>query len=355
MNISIIGAGNVGCAMAADLSQRGYAVTLYAHPDHSVNFDIIISNGGIKMTGAFSGFAKINTLTSNIEAAINDTKYIFITLPAYAQNNFLIDLLPYLNDSQCLINICGHFAPFNFLKILREYNCGKEINMLEIASSPYTTRFNKQGESFLRARKRNVPITGYNTSNISIKQDLTRIFPENLIWEKNLFAAGLQNINGMLHPATTLLNAGRIENGQEDFYFYKQGMSQSIQKLAEKTDQERLNICKALGLATTSCIELMNNFYTTTFSNWDDFAKNNSSKVKNPANLQHRYIREDIAYVLVPWYSLGRALGLELKTIRTLIELASMLHNTDYMQTGRNAAALGIENLSAEEIKLMFN
>lgn len=358
MNVSIIGAGNVGSAMAADLLQKGYTVTLYAHPDHSDNLNVIKANGGIKTTGEISGFIKVNKLTSNIQEAISNAKYIFITLPARAQNNFLIDALPYLQESQSLINLCGHFAPFNFLKILREHNYIKHINILETASSPYTSRSNRQGEVRLMARKKNLPIAACKEPGPSIKKELNSIFSGNLIWTNNLFAVGLQNINGITHPVGTLLNTGWIENLQEDFYFYKQGVSKSIQNLAEKIDQERVSICKALNLKTTSYLEIVNNFYTTTFSKLDDYVKKSSVLNKEklrPYSLQHRYISEDIPYVLVPWYSLGCALGLTLETMRTIIDLGSLLNNTNYLQTGRNAAALGIENLSAEEIRSMFN
>jgi opine dehydrogenase len=47
--IVILGAGNGGYAMAADLSMVGYETNLYEYPDYTENLKPITEKGGIEM------------------------------------------------------------------------------------------------------------------------------------------------------------------------------------------------------------------------------------------------------------------------------------------------------------------
>ena len=47
--IAVLGAGNGGHAMSTELSQVGYQVNLYEHPDVAANLDPIIEKGGINV------------------------------------------------------------------------------------------------------------------------------------------------------------------------------------------------------------------------------------------------------------------------------------------------------------------
>ncbi len=47
--IAVLGAGNGGCAMAADLSMVGYEINLYEYPDYADNLKPIIERGGIEI------------------------------------------------------------------------------------------------------------------------------------------------------------------------------------------------------------------------------------------------------------------------------------------------------------------
>ena len=79
--IAILGAGHGGHAMSAELSQVGYEVNLYEHPDVADNLKPIIEKGGINLiahtpageplvlpAGGKTGFVKITgKVTSNME------------------------------------------------------------------------------------------------------------------------------------------------------------------------------------------------------------------------------------------------------------------------------------------------
>ena len=82
--IAVLGAGNGGYAMAADLSMAGHYVNLYEDPNCIENIDAINESGGIKViaksytgdeimlpAGGKTGYAKTQgRVTVNIEEAI---------------------------------------------------------------------------------------------------------------------------------------------------------------------------------------------------------------------------------------------------------------------------------------------
>ncbi|MBM3212647.1 hypothetical protein FJZ33_10530, partial [Candidatus Poribacteria bacterium] len=73
--------------------------------------------------------------------------------------------------------------------------------------------------------------------------------------------------------------------------------------------------------------------------------------IMSPDTLNHRYITEDVPMSLVPMASIGDMLGVPTPTIKAIIQLASNIHNTDYMKQGRSAEKLGITGLSVKEIR----
>ena len=56
----------------------------------------------------------------------------------------------------------------------------------------------------------------------------------------------------MIHPAVTLLNAGLLERTGGGFLFYEEGVTESVGRLIEAVDNERLAIAAALGVKILS-------------------------------------------------------------------------------------------------------
>ena len=63
----------------------------------------------------------------------------------------------------------------------------------------------------------------------------------------SVFQTTLQNGNPVIHPAVTLLNAGLLERTGGDFLFYEEGVTESVGRLIEAVDHERLAIAARAG------------------------------------------------------------------------------------------------------------
>lgn len=121
----------------------------------------------------------------------------------------------------------------------------------------------------------------------------------------------------------------------------------------QKIDDERIEIANEYGARVTSCLEQMNTYYGLNHESLSDFAKGStlhSTMKLSPTSMQHRYLAEDLPYVLVPWYELGLKAGKQSPFIRSLILWSSMINNTDYLGVGRNLKALGFTDSSLDEI-----
>ena len=68
----------------------------------------------------------------------------------------------------------------------------------------------------------------------------------------SVFQTTLQNGNPVIHPAVTLLNAALLERTGGGFLFYEEGVTESVGRLIEAVDNERLAIAGALGVTVLS-------------------------------------------------------------------------------------------------------
>ncbi|MFQ2221630.1 NAD/NADP octopine/nopaline dehydrogenase family protein [Aeromonas enteropelogenes] len=345
-SVSIIGAGNCGCALAADLLSRGKRVMLYSHPLHNRNACIIHKRGGFKSVRELDGWynPQLSLLMSD---AIRFSNVIIITVPAYGHDSIIAELSQFDLSEHTIICITGNF----FSLLAKQQLNAKEF--VETSTSPYSSRF-ENGQLHVKGIKKcmmvgSIPKGMSNT----LKKSIEDIFPMTLKWCENILEISLSCISGVIHPTPMLMNSGWIEASGSDFYFYKDGMSPSVVKVMEAIDKERKNIAVNLGLDVCSMIEIMNMYYGCSYDNYADFAresKTHNSMPTTPHNLQHRYINQDVPYVLVPWYKLGVKFGITSPIIESIIRLASTVNSVNYFESGRSLHALAIDGYSKEKL-----
>ena len=81
--VAVLGAGNGGCAAAADLTLRGYEVRLFSRSDSTLN--PIVKRGGIEVVedGA-EQFAAPFLVSPNLPPVVNGADLIIVAAPAVA-------------------------------------------------------------------------------------------------------------------------------------------------------------------------------------------------------------------------------------------------------------------------------
>lgn len=348
MNIaaSIIGAGHCGCAFAAELLHRGGRALLYSHPDHARNLHAIHENGGLQSSLKINGIFK-PVLSMELEEAVLFSRLLIVTVPAYGHDDIIKQLAKFDLSQHVVICITGNFFS---LAARRALNAAA---LLETSSSPYASRAEGSLVRILGIKSKMSIASLAPIRDEEVCAQISRLFSMRLEWRRNVLEIGLSCITGVIHPTPTLMNVGWIESTNGDFYFYCQGMSKSVAKVMEEVDRERLQVAKAYGLDLPTTIDMMNAFYDGSYACLSEFAAQSSahnvSKV-SPSTLDHRFVSQDVPFVLVPWYELGRKAGVECRTIRSLIHLASLTNGVDYLESGRTLRKLGLNLLEQDDI-----
>lgn len=347
--VAILGTGNLGCSFAVDLMARGYEVILWAHEDHRSTFDKIRASNCLENTkdSVVQGTFKPETTTS-IADCVNSAKVLLVTVPASGHDEVISALKPYNLSEHMLITVPGTFFS---LAARKE---GLQVGViLETSSSPYGCRL-VDDKVFVKSVKRVIQIAAFPTTiGDGQKAAVATIFPQPLEWRKNVLEIGFMCTNGVGHPPAAILNAGRIESTGGDFHFYREGMTPFVGEITETVDKERRDVARAYGIDVPSVIEILNLWYDMNAKKYSAFAHDtvphNQTKGA-PTDMHHRYITEDVPYLLVAWAAFGKKANIPTPLMDAIILFASTGNKADYSRDGRNLAAFGLQNCSVDDI-----
>lgn len=340
--IAILGCGNGGQALAGHLSLNGHIVSLYANENHLGGLRAIQQQNGIELTGKVKGFSQINLLSTNLQECVENAEIILIALPALACDEIFIAMMPFLQSGQIIVNLAGYFSSIVAHQALINSPYEQNIIFAELTSFPYACRAELGNKVNIVAIKDFVGIAAIPANKTTeVIEKLQDVIPCPMKIKNSVLEVGLYNTSGIGHTPAVLFNAARIGN-KDEFYFYKDGISEETANLMIRLDEERISIGNKLGYTIPEHYQVLNDYYGYNYASIYEYYK--KSPIHNsikffPTSTKTRYILEDVPYILVPWYSIAQHLGIEAKGIKNLIDFTSLLHNTDYMSQGRKFTA----------------
>ncbi|MFQ5683413.1 MAG: NAD/NADP octopine/nopaline dehydrogenase family protein [Candidatus Binatia bacterium] len=360
--ITILGAGNGGCAAAADLTLRGYEVRLYSRSQTTLR--PILERGGIQIVEAGTqNFVRPQLVSSKLAKAVAGADLIMIVAPSVAHEFLATQLAPLLRDNQIILLNPGHTGgTLHLVSILREKGVKTNIRACETVTLTYICRMIGPARVEIYRRTTHLRCAAFpGRITPALVREIATIYP-NVVPANNVVETGLSNINAIMHPAGMVGNAGRIERLMGDFYFYREGITPAIARVIEGVDRERMNIIKRLGLPPLSFIEI---FYQAGLTSCSARASGSIYKairesaanqtIRSPAALNHRYLEEDVGYGLVPISEMGRLTEVETPTIDALILLASEINDTDYRREGLNLEKMGLSGVGLSELNTLLH
>lgn len=349
--ICVIGGGAGGLSVAGFLGIKGYTVNIYNRSIERIQ--PILSSREIDVRGEIEGRVKIDHISNDIGKALEDVKIIMVVVPAMAHKDIAIKLSKHLKDDQIIILNPGRtFGALEFRNVLYDNGVKANVVVSEAQSLIFACRVISPGSVKILKTKNSVPLSCIPSYKIPEVIEIIKPMIPYFIPGDNILQTGLSNIGGIFHPVTTILNTAWIENSRGSFEFYHEGISRKVAKIVDKIDDERIAVAAALGIRVVSAKEWIYIAYSIHGDDLYDAIQNNPAykRLVAPRNMNHRYIIEDIPMSLVPISSLGDHLNVETKTMKAIIQLASVIHGTDYFKTGRNMEKLGLNDLSVKEI-----
>lgn len=345
--IAVIGAGNGGHAMAADMTLKGFPVRFYEMPQFADNIRPAQEQGGIKLTGVVGeGFAQPELITTDIAAALQGASHIFVVTQAVGHEKAAQLCAPHLEENQTVVLFPGSGGTLQFAKTMSDMGVTKKVYLAETVTLPYACRL--QGPAHINVHHGSAAhevIAAFPArDNKAVIETVRPAYPA-LTATTHVLEVALYNPNILLHPVGVIFNLGRIEFSKGEFWMYKEGFTPSVRKILGALEAEKMALLRNLGLEP----ERFEDFYEYRYQEkWADFAKVAS---KGPFSAQTRYISEDIPIGMVLWASLGEMLGVPTPTAHSLIHISSVIHDTDYWQGGRTMQKLGLDGMTTDELK----
>jgi opine dehydrogenase len=357
VKVSIIGAGNGGCATAVDLTLKGFDITVcsaYA-PNHVLP---LMNKGGLEYSGSLGeGFVALR-VTSDIKQAAEYAQLILIVTPSPIHEAYARILAPLLTRKQIPIVFSGSGTggALHVYKILKEMGVSQPI-IGETDILPYAARLVSQThiKIFHKVKWRLFSCFPSRHSS-NLYSDIKSVYPE-LELADNVLQTSLSNINAILHPPGMILNAGWIESTGGDFLFYSQGVTLAIAQVIAEIDAERIEILRKADLKSRGLAELLTLYgFSSVDSNSSilESIKSSStiSEIRSPNTLSHRYLMEDVGYGLVPMSQIAKIFGVKTQNMDSLINLACILNKIDHWKNGMTLEKLGLSGMRPETINV---
>ena len=340
--VAVIGTGNVGVAIAADLSVKGNDVTLIKTSSYNnIVYDRLKENDNkvwLKESNTYIQ-ARINDVTKDVRK-IADADIVFCTIQSGYYKDLVDRIERYVNGNQIFVLVCSYASSYYFQE---EMCCPpKIVEAIEPYLEGRIELEDKIGEVVFRigCRQKECP-----ASYISSKdgEKLCDVFPG----FKHAFLAietALLNPNMVLHTVGSIMSLSRIEYSKGNFCMYREAYARgndATLRVMLKLDKEKQRVLKSLGLKYPSVFEVggfkkeepLESFYRYSES---------SNRAISPTSVHSRYITEDVSQGLVLLESIGKRIGLILPVTSSLINLASVALDTDFRVIGRTIEKLGI-------------
>ncbi len=355
MKITVLGAGAGGTAVAFDCASHGHEVRLFDFSDFPDNVAKIAAQGGIEAEGDISGFGDIAYSGHDIDAALEGAELIYVVGPAYSTEPFGEAVAGKLRAGQTVIvtpSSCGGALAFKRAAGLAVDD--DAVRVAETSTLHYAVRLTEPGHIrvFLKLKAGNLLAALPRQHTAAILNMISDVYPS-MESADSVLQTSLQNANPIIHPAVTLSNAARIEMTGGDFLFYEEGVSDSVGRLIEALDKERIAIGEKLGITILSDPEMgmrqgymLENNYGSGYRKAPGFLG-----IGAQPQLDHRYLNEDVGYGLVFMSKLGKQLGVETPGMDAVINVATIVMARDYRAEAlRTPESLGIAGLSAEQL-----
>lgn len=348
MNIAVLGAGNGGCTVSADLSLRGHKVTLIKTSSsmNNENFQFLLDNEGeirIFENGEMKE-TKIYKVTHEL-AELSKAEIVIIYIQTNYHENLIKRIVPFIKDRQIILFNPGYLSTAYMLKHCKNSN----ITVVEAQSSFIDCRIAEPGLVKVGFRNVRNPVGIYPAKNIDVvKSKLDRMgFP--LEYLSSVVEAALHNPNLIVHTVGAIMSIPRIEKTNGDYVMYHEVFTPSVWKILEKLDEEKMDVLDRLGFPRLSYVEACK-----TRNSLDETRDAKEvffwyaampTRAKGPLTVDSRYIAEDVPQGLVMLEALAKHLNVKTPVCTALIEIATAALGRDMREEGRTPERLGTENI----------
>lgn len=253
MRITVIGGGNIGTLMAAEISRKGHEVTICTSKPQLWKSHIEVYDGDDNFLFC-SG--EIN-ITSSYQDALTNSEIIFITLPSNLLQKTAEEILPYISAGQKIGIIPGgggaEFYFGNIIKLGAQLFCFQRVHCI--------ARLKEYGKSVCAlGRKQNLEIAAMPSQYAKeICKTISAFFDMPCVAMPNYLCSTMTPSNNVLHTSRLFTMFSHYSDGKiypRNYLFYEEWTDEASSVMLE-LDRERKAICDALptDLSMVKCID----------------------------------------------------------------------------------------------------
>lgn len=350
LSICVLGAGAGGLALAGDLIARGHRVRLWNRT--AARLAAVESAGGIVASGIRTGVFPPDVATTDIGEALAGCGIVIVATTADVHGAVAQLAATHRSEHHSFILSPGKTGgALLFRRALAAVGEAPSLRIAEAQSMVFASRQREAGVDVI-AEKARVPVAALpNDEDPDWLGPAVDLFPA---WQQvdNVLETSFENIGSVLHPILTLLNAAAVEHRDDGLMYHR--TPPRIAAALEALDAERRAAALAYGIATHSLSEWISTAYpggsgSSLVEQLDETMAYRS--VALPDSLDSRFLTEDVPTGLVPLHAFGAAAGVHMPLTASVIHMCCAVLDRDFWREGRNLAALGLGDMSPNEIR----
>ena len=345
MKVSIIGSGNVGVAIATDLSIKGNDVSLIKTSERkSETYDRLLRNNNralLKEKGIYTE-TKINSVSRDL-SKIADSEVIFITIQSTYHEDLIKRISQYLNSNQVVLVICSYMSSFYFSKYCLA------LPIIAEATGPYlegrVELNDKPNEVVFRVgcRLTRSPLSVFHENRKKECMDKLQSLYKGFSDDYSVIESALLNPNMVLHTVGAIMSIPRIEYSDGSFCMYREAYSRKNEatlNIMRQLDREKMFVLDVLGGRKINIYEAGGFLGKEPIESFFKYSES-SDRAISPTSIHSRYITEDVSQGLVLLEDVACQLGIKTPVASSLITIASLALGEDFRRNGRTTERLG--------------
>ncbi len=341
--IGVVGCGNVGVAVSADLSIEGHEVSIIKTSNTNEGVFQKIKNNSNRVFLKENGTYKkttIHRLTHDM-SEITGKDIIFVTIQSKYHEQLIREMSQYLTSNQIVIVICSYMSSFYFKKYCHS------LPIIVEATGPYLEgRIEEEdieNEIVFRVgcRLTRSPLSIFQEDKADECMEKIKHAYKGFSNDYSVIESALLNPNMVLHTIGSVMSIPRIEYSQGVFCMYREAYSRKNNATIQimlKLDEEKQNVLKKLDCRPIDIFKAggflgdpMESFYSYSES---------SDRAISPTSIKSRYITEDVPQGLVLLESIAKEIGVDVPVATSLINLSEVALGCNFRESGRTIQKL---------------
>ena len=345
MKVSVIGTGNVGVAIATDLSINEHEVSLIKTSEKkSEIYDRLLRNKNrvyLKENGTYK-----ETIISNVSndlSKVVKADVVIVTIQSTYHEDLIKKISQYLNSSQVVVVVCSYMSSFYFSKYCLE------LPMIAETTGPYlegrVELEDKVNEVVFRVgcRLTRSPLSVFNDNSKDECMEKLQFLYKGFAADYSVIESALLNPNMVLHTVGAIMSIPRIEFSDGNFCMYREAYSRKNKatlNIMEQLDKEKMFVLDALGGRKIDVYDAGGFLGKDPLESFFKYSES-SDRAVSPTSIHSRYITEDVSQGLVLLEDIAQRLGIMSPVTSSLITLASLALGEDFREKGRTISKLG--------------